>query len=164
VTHPFHPLSGRQLVCVGKRYNRYGTRLLLRVNEKTVCSVPPQWTDDVGPEPDVVIGKGRAVAGVVELFQLAEFVQRLVEEQRGVRARKGKDAAIVRSTTPRDGRTGRSCASNSARKNDANDLPKLDNPSIGGVVNLTKGTSEVTCRNETLARTRRQRRSSTTAR
>ncbi|MBU1638624.1 Y4bD/Y4pK family protein, partial [bacterium] len=28
VTHPFHPLSGQRFVCVGERYNRYGTRLL----------------------------------------------------------------------------------------------------------------------------------------
>ncbi|MBU2691705.1 MAG: Y4bD/Y4pK family protein, partial [Candidatus Eisenbacteria bacterium] len=27
VTHPFHPLSGQRFVCVGERYNRYGTRL-----------------------------------------------------------------------------------------------------------------------------------------
>src|SRR5690606_563293 len=57
VTHPFHPLSGRQLVCVGERCNRYGTRLLLRVDEDRVCSVPRQWTDVVAPDPEVVIGE-----------------------------------------------------------------------------------------------------------
>ena len=33
ITHPFHPLSGKELACVGERYNRYGRRLLLRVDE-----------------------------------------------------------------------------------------------------------------------------------
>src|SRR5207247_1672346 len=28
VIHPFHPLTGQQLVCVGERCNRYGKRLL----------------------------------------------------------------------------------------------------------------------------------------
>ena len=45
VTHPFHPLSGQSFVCVGERYNRYGRRLLLQVDEMTICSVPRQWTD-----------------------------------------------------------------------------------------------------------------------
>jgi hypothetical protein len=35
VTHPFHPLFGRQLPCVGKRYNRYGERLLLQAADLT---------------------------------------------------------------------------------------------------------------------------------
>jgi hypothetical protein len=29
-------LAGRQLLCVGERYNRSGKRLLLRVDDKTV--------------------------------------------------------------------------------------------------------------------------------
>ncbi len=33
--YPFTPLSGRQLVCIRERYNRYGTRLLLQVDETT---------------------------------------------------------------------------------------------------------------------------------
>ena len=67
MTHPFHPLSGQQLVCVGERYNRYGTRLLLRVDNERVCSVPRQWTDVVAPDPEVVIGKGRGLVRVADL-------------------------------------------------------------------------------------------------
>jgi len=70
VTHPFHPLSGQQLVCVGERYNRYGTRLLLRVDNERVCSVPRQWTDVVAPDPEVVIGKGRGLVRVADLLEL----------------------------------------------------------------------------------------------
>ena len=82
MTHPFHPLSGRQLVCVGERYNRYGTRLLLRVDEAHVCSVPRQWTDVVAPDPEVVIGEGRALLRVADLLELADLVARLVEQER----------------------------------------------------------------------------------
>jgi hypothetical protein len=77
VTHPFHPLSGQQLVCVGERYNRYGMRLLLRVGDESVCSVPPQWTDAVAPDPEVVLGEKRAVARVVDLVELTQLVARL---------------------------------------------------------------------------------------
>jgi hypothetical protein len=50
ITHPFHPLRGQQFACVGERYNRYGKRLLLQVDDQTLCSVPPQWTDLVAAE------------------------------------------------------------------------------------------------------------------
>ena len=77
VTHRFHPLSGRQFVCVGERYNRYGTRLLLRVDDESVCSVPRQWTDLVAPDPEVVIGEERALFRVADLVELARLVARL---------------------------------------------------------------------------------------
>jgi hypothetical protein len=76
VTHPFHPLFGRQLPCVGKRHNRYGERLLLQVDGAAVWSVPPQWTDLVGPDPEVVMG-GRALLRAVDLIELASLVKRL---------------------------------------------------------------------------------------
>src|SRR5262249_39929561 len=56
ITHPFHPFSGRRLQCVGVRYNRYGKRFLLQVDAARICSVLPQWTDSVAPDPEVVPG------------------------------------------------------------------------------------------------------------
>ncbi len=76
MTHPFHPLSGKRLVCVGERYNRYGTRLLLRA-EDSVYSVPRQWTDLVAPDPEVVFGKGCGLLRVTDLVELADLVARL---------------------------------------------------------------------------------------
>ena len=67
VTHPFHPLNGRQLPCVGERYNRYGMTLPLETDEGSVCSVPPQWTDVVAPDPEIILGGQRA------LFRVADF-------------------------------------------------------------------------------------------
>jgi hypothetical protein len=77
VTHPFHPLSGQQLVCVGERYNRYGTTLLLETEDGSVRSVPPQWTDLVAPDPEIVMGERRAPFRVVDLLELARLVDRL---------------------------------------------------------------------------------------
>jgi hypothetical protein len=77
VTHPFHPFSGRQLACVGERYNRYGMRLLLELDDASVCSVPPQWTDVVAPDPEIVIGGQRALFRVADLLELAGLVARL---------------------------------------------------------------------------------------
>jgi hypothetical protein len=88
VTHPFHPLSGQQLACVGERYNRYGRRLLLQVDEATVCSVPPQWTDLVASDPEIVIGEQRALFRVADLLDLARLVEQL--SKRGVVRKSGR--------------------------------------------------------------------------
>jgi Family of unknown function (DUF5372) len=77
ITHPFQPLSGRQLACVGERYTRYGRRLLLQVDEATVCAVPPQWTDLVAPDPEILIGAQRALFRVADLLELARLLETL---------------------------------------------------------------------------------------
>lgn len=77
ITHPFHPLNGQQLACVGQRYNRYGMRLLLQIDDGSVCSVPPQWTDVAAPDPEIVLGEQRALFRVVDLLELARLVDQL---------------------------------------------------------------------------------------
>jgi hypothetical protein len=77
ITHPFHPLRGQQLACVGERYTRYGRRLLLQVDEATVCAVPAQWTDRVAPDPEIIIGERRALCRVADLLELARLVEQL---------------------------------------------------------------------------------------
>ncbi len=77
MTHPFHPLSGRQLLRVGERYNRYGMTLLLETDDGAVCTVRPQWTDVVAPDPEIVLGGQRALFRVADLLELARLVDRL---------------------------------------------------------------------------------------
>jgi hypothetical protein len=62
---------------MGERYNRYGRRLLVRVDAETACSVPPQWTDLVAPDPEVVLGEKRALFRVADLLDLTRLVARL---------------------------------------------------------------------------------------
>lgn len=77
ITHPFHPFAGAQLVCVGERYNRYGKRLLLRVDDETICSVPLEWTDLAAPDPEIVLGGSQALFRVIDLLELDRLVVRL---------------------------------------------------------------------------------------
>jgi len=77
ITHSFHPLSGRKLPCVGERYNRYGMTLLLQIDDESVCSVPPQWTDVVAVDPEIAMGGHRALFRVVDLLELVGLVDRL---------------------------------------------------------------------------------------
>lgn len=79
ITHPFHPLSGREMACVGERYNRYGRRLLLRVDEVAVCSVPLPWTDLATSDPEIVLGQQRALFRVADLLELARLVDQMRE-------------------------------------------------------------------------------------
>ena len=83
VTHPFHPFSGQQFACLGERYNRYGRRLLLQIDDKTICSVPPQWTDLLAQDPEIVLGERRALFRAADLVELARLVEWL--GRRGVR-------------------------------------------------------------------------------
>jgi len=159
VTHPFHPLSGRQLVCVGERNNWYGTRLLLRVDEDHVCSVPRQWTDVLVPDPEAVLGKGCALLRIADLLELADLVARLVEQGRESWDRKGKDAATVRPTVPRGDRMdGRSVSEAGSELLSATE-PALDNRRKSGIIYMIFR-SEIACRSETTERTRRPRPSS----
>ena len=100
VTHPFHPLGGRQLDCVGERYGRYGRRLLLRVDEDHVCSVPRQWTDVATLDPEIVIGGGRLLFRLADLLELADLVLRLVAQEQRASQRKANDAGDVRPILP----------------------------------------------------------------
>ena len=104
VTHPFHPYGGRQAVCVGMRANRAGKRLLLRFEDGTICSVPPQWTDLTAPDPVVVMGRGRAVARFADLIELASLVARLGSWGRSTAPAmcKEKFVATVKPITPQN--------------------------------------------------------------
>jgi hypothetical protein len=70
------------------RYNRYGKRLLLQVDAERICSVPPQWTDTVAPDPEVVLGRKRALFRFADLLELEQLVGHLVAERRAKRRRK----------------------------------------------------------------------------
>jgi hypothetical protein len=102
IVHPFHPFSGRQLICVGERDNRSGKRLLLRVDDRTICSVPLQWTDMAAPDPEVLMGQGRALFRVADLVELARLVTRLTSEGRSENPVecKAKYAANVKQFAP----------------------------------------------------------------
>ena len=75
VTHPFHPLSGRKFPCVGERCTPYGKRVLLKVDDTVVCSVPRQWTDLVGLDPEIVLGGCRAIVRVGDLIERERLIR-----------------------------------------------------------------------------------------
>ena len=163
VTHPFHPLAGLQLVCVGERYTRYGTRLLLRVDEDHVCSVARPWTDVVAPDPEVVIGKGRALLRVADLLELADLVSRLVGREDRTWSRKANHAADVKQTTPLVAPQLCAEASNGASTRESGGAFVLDSGPWNGVIGMTEE-REIACQDLATAQTPRPQHSSRRAR
>jgi hypothetical protein len=47
---------------------------LLRFDNGAICSVPPQWTDAVAPDPEIVMGQSRALFRVADLTELVRLV------------------------------------------------------------------------------------------
>ena len=50
---------------------------MLRFDDGAICPVPPQWTDVVAPDPEIVMGQGRALFRVTDLTELVRLVARL---------------------------------------------------------------------------------------
>ena len=59
VTHPFHPLHGRDFEFVAYRQNWGEDRVHLHDEDGHLFSVPAGWTDVAAADPFVVIAAGR---------------------------------------------------------------------------------------------------------
>ena len=77
MTHPFHPLHGRELPLVTYT-NAWGEdRVYFNDDEGSMVALPASWTDVVGPDPTVVVSKGRAYFRLQDLIRLIELVEGL---------------------------------------------------------------------------------------
>jgi len=56
---------------------------LLRFEDGAICSVPRQWTDVVAPDPEIVMGQGRALLRVADLTELARLVAQIAARRSG---------------------------------------------------------------------------------
>ena len=92
MTHPFHPLSGRDFEFVVYRQTWGEDRVHLRDESGQLFSVPAGWTDVVAPDPFVVIAAGRCPFTTDGLLAVADLVDR-------IRARRDGDPA-VKAITP----------------------------------------------------------------
>jgi hypothetical protein len=60
VTHPFHPLAGRDFEFVAYRQNWGEDRVHLHDENGQLFSLPAAWTDAAAADPFVVVAAGRA--------------------------------------------------------------------------------------------------------
>ena len=77
VTHPFHPLSGRDFEFVAYRQNWGEDRVHLHDEDGELFSLPAGWTDVVPADPFAVIAGGRCPFTIDGLLALADLTGRL---------------------------------------------------------------------------------------
>ena len=92
VTHPFHPLSGRDFEFVEYRQNWGEDRVYLHDEEGQLFSLPAAWTDAVAADPFVVVAAGRCPFTTAGLLAVADLIDRF-------RARRDDDQD-VKAITP----------------------------------------------------------------
>ena len=88
VTHPFHPLAGRDFEFVACRQNWGEDRVHLHDENGELFSLPAGWTDVAPADPFVVIAAGRCPFTTAALLALADLIGQLRsrgESDRGVR-------------------------------------------------------------------------------
>jgi hypothetical protein len=92
VTHPFHPLCGRDFGFVAYRQNWGEDRVHLHDENGQLFSLPAAWTDAVAADPFVVVAAGRCPFTTDGLLAVADLIDRF-------RARRDGDLD-VKAITP----------------------------------------------------------------
>ncbi len=77
MTHPFHPLFGRQFEFVSRRRNWGVDRVYYNDEQGELCSLPTAWTDVADTDPFVVVAAGRSPFRVADLLDLADLADQL---------------------------------------------------------------------------------------
>ena len=83
MTHPFHPLSGRDFEFVVYRQNWGEDRVHLRDEGGQLFSMPAGWTDVAVPDPFVVVAAGRGPFTTEGLLAAADLVDRFRARRHG---------------------------------------------------------------------------------
>lgn len=77
ITHPFHPLNGKELELVTYRHNWGEDRVYFYAGQNDLVSVPARWTDVLAPDPFVSVASGRALFRTGELKKLVTLITEL---------------------------------------------------------------------------------------
>ena len=85
MTHPFHPLAGRDFEFVAYRQNWGEDRVCLHDENGQLFSLPAGWTDVAAADPFVVIAAGRCPFTTDGLLAVADLVDRLRARRHGNR-------------------------------------------------------------------------------
>jgi hypothetical protein len=85
VTHPFHPLYGRDFEFVEHRQNWGEDRVYLRDEDGELFSLLAGWTDAGAVDPFTVIADGRCPFTTHGLLAVADLIDRLRQAARGER-------------------------------------------------------------------------------
>ena len=82
VTHPFHPLFGRQFDLVTYRSNWSEDRVYYHDDQGRLKSLSAAWTSLRADDPFVAVSAGRAMFRTVDLLELAVLIEQIQEGRR----------------------------------------------------------------------------------
>ena len=85
VTHPFHPLLGKEFTLVTYRFNWGEDRVYYYDHDDELKSLPARWTSVIPEDPFVKISQGKApfqLHDLIELSQLIENIEHIIHEQK----------------------------------------------------------------------------------
>ena len=76
VTHPFHPLAGRQFAV--ERLCRYGAehRVCFHGEKDRICEIPLSWTSLALEDPFLIQAAGKSWFRFEDLLELARLIRR----------------------------------------------------------------------------------------
>ncbi len=75
ITHPFHPLCGREIDVVERRCPWGEDRIFYRDPDGYLLSMPARWTSVEAEDPFVVVAAGRSRFRAVDLIDLAALIR-----------------------------------------------------------------------------------------
>lgn len=75
MTHPFHPLFGREFDLLTYRHNWGEDRVIFHDESGELTSMPAAWTNAVADDPFVVVSAGRSYFRVTDLCALVELLR-----------------------------------------------------------------------------------------
>ncbi len=75
MTHPFHPLAGREFELLARRHTWEQDRVFFFDRDGQMRSLPTGWTDVIGDDPFVVVADGRSAFRVEDLLALAALME-----------------------------------------------------------------------------------------
>jgi hypothetical protein len=88
VTHPFHPLYGREFVLVDRRQTWGEDRVYFIDETNTLRRLPAAWTSAAAPTVFEVIAAGRSHFRIDDLLRLVALIVRQMEAGRAVARRR----------------------------------------------------------------------------
>lgn len=83
MTHPFHPLHGREFALLEVRNTWGEERVYFHDEHGELRRLPATWTNVVGEDPFVAVSGGRSPLRADDLVRLVELVRRLGPEVGG---------------------------------------------------------------------------------
>jgi Family of unknown function (DUF5372) len=75
VTHPYHPLFGREYKLITYCHGWGSHRVYFHDDAGKLRKIPGCWTDVVADDPFVVVAAGRSAFRVADLLTLADLIE-----------------------------------------------------------------------------------------